>query len=216
MDACNAITLGIPDLYLSLRSHRMTSLDVDACVSAIDRQDIEQALGHDEDAFAHLVQRYQNAISHWLWRFTREPAMLEELVQEVFIEAWQGLSKFQGKSTFKTWLFTIATRVGYRYWRSKSQETTRSAEVRDWLIATGQEAELPPSAAATALYDLLAGLPPRDRLVLTLLYFEDLDTAEIAQLTGWSRVLVKVQAYRARNKLKNMLEAAGYGRKNHD
>ncbi|MEW5803879.1 MAG: RNA polymerase sigma factor [bacterium] len=196
---------------------RMTTRGLDTFVSAIDLQDIEQSLANDQSAFERLVRRYQNAVSRWMWRFTRDQNILEELVQEVFIEVWKTLSAFQGKSGFQTWLFTIATRVGYRYWRSKAQEKKRTAEVTARLISEMQQQEdLTPSDAAEALYELLATLPPRDRLVLTLLYFEDLDTREIALITGWTTVMVKVQAYRARNKLKNMLESAGYRRTKHD
>jgi RNA polymerase sigma-70 factor (ECF subfamily) len=56
----------------------------------------------------------------------------------------------------------------------------------------------------------LAELPPRDRLVLTLLHLEELDTQAIAERLGWSRTLVKVQAFRARQKLRKLLEARGY------
>jgi len=68
-----------------------------------------------------------------------------------------------------------------------------------------------PSEAAEYLYGLLDRLPPEDRVVLTLLYFEELDTREIARHMGWSRTLVKVRAYRARQKLRTMLGEAGFG-----
>jgi RNA polymerase sigma factor (sigma-70 family) len=50
-------------------------------------------------------------------------------------------------------------------------------------------------------------LPHRDRLVLTLRYFEDMSTEEMAAATGWSAPMVKVQTYRARKKLKRLLDA---------
>jgi RNA polymerase sigma-70 factor (ECF subfamily) len=52
----------------------------------------------------------------------------------------------------------------------------------------------------------LEQLPPRDRLVLTLLYLESRSVAEAADLAGWSQTMVKVQAYRARGKLRKLLE----------
>ena len=56
------------------------------------------------------------------------------------------------------------------------------------------------------LHELLAKLPPRDRLVLTLLYLEGLSVAQAAQRAGWSKAMVKVQAFRARKKLRALLE----------
>jgi RNA polymerase sigma-70 factor (ECF subfamily) len=184
----------------------------DSGAAEIDSRDIAVALDGGQDAYGRLVRRHQGAVSKWMWRFTRDHVILEELVQDVFVEAWGSLSRFKGESAFRTWLFTIATRVGYRYWRKKAKDVARTAEIADRLLLDGGEAELPPSEAAEVLYGLLSGLPPRDRLVLTLIYFEEMDTAEIARMTGWTRTMVKVQAYRARNKLRKSLERAGYGK----
>ena len=56
------------------------------------------------------------------------------------------------------------------------------------------------------MHALLARLPPRDRLVLTLIYLDGCSVAEAAELTGWSQTMTKVQAHRARKKLKKLLE----------
>ncbi len=66
-----------------------------------------------------------------------------------------------------------------------------------------------PEEAAEILHSLLDRLPPRDRLVLMLRYVEDRSVEETAELTGWTQTMVKVQAWRARNKLKKLFEAAG-------
>ena len=58
------------------------------------------------------------------------------------------------------------------------------------------------------LHGLLEELPPRDRLVLTLRYLEELSVEETAERTGWSRAMVKVQAWRAREKLKRLFAKA--------
>jgi RNA polymerase sigma-70 factor (ECF subfamily) len=185
-------------------------------VAEIDLKDIAAALNGAQDAYSRLVKRYQDAVSKWMWRFTRDRVILEELVQDVFIEAWVSLSRFKGASAFKTWLFTIATRVGYRYWRKKAKDAVLTTEAADRLMIDDREKEINPSEAAEVLYGLFSGLPPRDRLVLTLMYFEEMDTKEIAHMTGWTRSMVKVQAYRARNKLRKLFERAGYGRGKND
>jgi len=188
----------------------------DSAVAEIDLRDIVTTLDGNQVAYERLVKRYQDSVSKWMWRFTRDRAILEELVQEVFVEAWMSLSRFKGKSGFKTWLFTIATRVGYRYWKKKAKDVAITIEVADQLMFDNGEKEITPSEAAEALYGLFSGLTPRNRLVLTLMYFEEMDTKEIAHLTGWTRSMVKVQAYRARNKLRKLLERAGYRRKEDD
>ncbi len=197
---------------MSFAEISVTNQDSDSGVAAIDRKDIATALDGGQDAYGRLVKRHQEAVSKWLWRFTRDRIILEELVQDVFIEAWLGLSRFKGESAFPTWLFTIATRVGYRYWKKKARDAAITTAVADRMLIADGEQEIIPSEAAEALYGLFSGLPSRDRLVLTLMYFEDLDTKEIARLTGWTVSMVKVQAYRARNKLRDLLEGAGFGK----
>ena len=66
-----------------------------------------------------------------------------------------------------------------------------------------------PREAADMLYQLFGKLPPADRLVLTLFYFEECDVKEISAQSGWNRTLVKVRLHRARKKLKFLLEEAG-------
>ncbi len=185
----------------------------DSAVAEIDLRDIAVALDGGRDAYERLLKRHQDAVSKWMWRFTRDRVILEELAQEVFVEAWVSLSRFKGESAFKTWLFTIATRVGYRYWKKKAKDAALTIEAAGRLVVDDGEKEIAPSQAAEALHGLFSRLAPRDRLVLTLMYFEEMDTKEIARMTGWTRSMVKVQAYRARNKLRKLLERAGYGGK---
>ena len=204
------------ETLMSFAEASMTNIGSDSAVAEIDLRDIAVALDGGQDAYGRLVKRHQNAVSKWMWRFTRDRVILEELVQEVFTEAWIGLSRFKGDSTFKTWLFTIATRVGYRYWKKKAKDAAINTGAADRLLIDNGKKAFTPSEAAEALFGLFSRLAPRDRLVLTLMYFEEMDTKEIARMTGWTRSMVKVQAYRARNKLRKLLERAGYRRKDDD
>ena len=77
-------------------------------------------------------------------------------------------------------------------------------------------AEMEPSAAGAAVHALLSHLPPPERLVLTLMYFEECSVREIAERMGWTRPMVKMRAYRARRRLKavaqreHLLERLGW------
>lgn len=175
--------------------------------------DIAASLSGDEDAYARLVKRYENVIARQMWRYTRDKSTLLELVEEVFVEAYLGLPGFKGRSPFLHWLRKIAARVGYRHWKKASRERGRRAELSEQVVAQYSLAnEQNPSETAAYLYKLLEKLAPADRMVLTLYYFEGLDTSEIAEQMGWTRTLVKVRAFRARQKLKVLLEKAGIGR----
>ena len=141
---------------------------------------------------------------------------MAELVQDVFVEAYLSLGSFRGKAPFLHWLRRIATRVGYRHWKRRKRERERFADASRQHLGALVVCEDPtPAEAAEHVHKLLEQLPAKDRLVLSLQYFEECDTSEIAERTGWSRTLVKVRAHRARRKLRNLLEEAGIGRSSH-
>ncbi|MBI5252461.1 MAG: RNA polymerase sigma factor [Desulfomonile tiedjei] len=176
-----------------------------------DMEEIRLSLDGDGAAYERLVGRYEKVISARMWRFTRDTFKHRELVQDVFVEAYLSLKTFRGKAPFEHWLSRIATTVGYRHWRTKIKErSNRTVPIEEWDQATWEEPEsMEPEKAAEILHSLLERLPPRDRLVLMLRHVENRSIEETAELTGWSRTMVKVQAWRARNKLKKLFEAAG-------
>ncbi len=165
----------------------------------------------DDDAFARLVRQHQQRIARLLWRFTRDRRVLEELVQDTFVQAHASLGSYRGSGTFGAWLNQIATRVGYAYWRQQDRQRSHQAQLRQSAPPCGADADaldqLSAREAAERVHALLAGLPPRDRLVLTLLYLEELSVTEAAARAGWSVTMTKVQAFRARAKLRKLLEA---------
>ena len=180
-------------------------------VDAEDAQDIYRSLNGDGNAYARLIKRYQSVITSQMWRYSRDPREVEELVQEVFVEVYNSLKNYKAKAPFQHWIRRIATRAGYRYWKVKSREQDRRKRLeREYSTLQVPNIEKP-TEAAEYTFKLLEQLPAPDRMVLTLLYFEGCNTQDIAERMGWTRSLVKVRAFRARKKLRTMLEEAGYG-----
>lgn len=183
--------------------------DSEAIVSGKNDSDdwlIRTCLSGDENSYAQLVERYERAVAGLLWRFTRDRLVLEELIQDTFVEVYLSLGRFRKNAPFYPWLRTIATRVGYRYWRRRKQRPDREAILEEWQRETRLVAKVEaPSDAAEHIYRLLELLEPKDRLVLTLRYFEGCSVNEIAERMGWSATLVKVRTFRARNKLRTLL-----------
>ena len=185
----------------------------DRSTTTADARDIEQTRHGDPDAYRRLVERYQDHVAKILWRFSRDRAVHEELVQDVFVEAYLSLNTYRGKAPFGHWLARIATRVGYRYWKGKAkQKAAEPFSLADWDNIVGDDEvveTLAADQAAELLHQLLEQLPPRDRLVLMLRYLEGCDVAETARRTGWTKTMVKVQAMRAREKLRKLVEDRG-------
>lgn len=207
---CAEVASGIVRQLLLLAESADASLSRSQESSTLDWTDIRASLAGDGEAYGRLVARHQQAIAHYLWRFSRDPQVHEELVQTVFVEAYYQLKSFAGRSPWSHWLQVIATRVGYRHWRLQTRQRQRNGAPLEESIVPATSApvghELAAAEAATRVHAALAKLPPRDRLVLTLMYLEEKSVAEIAALTGWSQSMVKVQAYRGRHKLARHLK----------
>jgi RNA polymerase sigma-70 factor (ECF subfamily) len=170
----------------------------------LDRRDIKACIEGDKNSFAKLVRRYQEPVTNLMWRFTRDKTLLEELVQDVFVEAYLSLPGYRSRAPFLHWLRAIGSRVGYRFW--KKQKADNHIFVEDYSGADKADSTEDSKSAGMLVYSLLARLPRADRLVLTLIYFDDCSIEEIARRMGWTRAMVKMRAYRARKKMKTIIE----------
>ncbi|AQQ70320.1 Sigma-24 [Limihaloglobus sulfuriphilus] len=168
-----------------------------------DKADVDAVLAGEGGRYEKIIKRYQNYISKILWRFSRDRQVHEELVHDTFVEAYMSLGGYKAQSPLSNWLATIATRQGYKHWREQSSQMAKPLPVEEWdLLADTSAAEsLEPETVSEVLFRLLEQLPPRDRLVLTLRYIEGCSVEEAALRSGWSRAMVKVQTWRAKNKL---------------
>jgi RNA polymerase sigma-70 factor, ECF subfamily len=101
--------------------------------------------------------------------------------------------------------------VGYRHWKQRARQRAQphSALPAAECPARCETPEPDPQQAAEQVHAVLDRLAPRDRLVLTLFYLEGSSVAQIAELTGWSQTMVKVQTHRARGRLRKLMEGMG-------
>ncbi len=170
--------------------------------------DIRACLSGEQSAYRRVVERHRDQVWRLMSRFSRDSRVIGELSQEVFVEAWLCLGKYRARGPFAAWLRTVAVRVGYRYWREQGRRRARETDLSEsaWTVIQTPEAAAPSEAAET-LYLFLERLDPKDRLVLTLAYWEGLDTRDIARATGWTHTLVRVRMHRARTRLKRLIES---------
>ncbi len=168
----------------------------------------------DMQQFETLIARYQPRVFATARRYARREDEVQDIVQEVFIKAFQKLDSFRAEAPFEHWLMRMTVRTCYDFLRShqRNRETTvtdlSDPEV-DWLdrFAVGPEDNSKHTDAARALVErVMSQLTPDARLIITLLELEDRSVKEISQLTGWSIPLVKVRAFRARAQMKKILE----------
>ncbi len=176
---------------------------------------IAAVLKGDTASFEPLVQRYSPRLFAMARRYARRESEVEDIVQEVWLKAFEKLKGFRGEAPFEHWLMRLAVRTCYDFLRRhqrnrESAFTDLSEPEHDWLERFQSEPETAAenAAAARQLVDrVLEALSPPARLVITLLELEDRSVKEIAALTGWSVPLVKVRAFRARAEMRRLLAA---------
>jgi len=174
-------------------------------VEDTDHRDIQESLSGNGEAYGRIVRRYESQIAKLMWRFSRLPSECEELVQDVFVEAYFSLRGYRGDAPLLHWLRRIGSRVGYRFWKQR-EKLKKNVSLME---ADGAEAPVQkgsPEEAGKILDHLLAQLETKDRLVLTLFYFEQCSMQEIADRMGWNEAMVKMRAHRAKKRLKKIAE----------
>jgi RNA polymerase sigma-70 factor (ECF subfamily) len=178
-----------------------------AVAESTDDQLVAAALGGDESAFGELAARHKTRVFGLVARFAGNGADLEDICQEVFIQAYFNLRQFRRESPFQHWLLRIATFKCYDYLRRRKRE--RAGTSMDALLESGYEPEAarppPVHPDLERLHAALARLTPKERLVITLLELEDHTLLEVSRLTNWSVANVKVRAFRARASLRKLL-----------
>ncbi|MDA1273692.1 MAG: sigma-70 family RNA polymerase sigma factor [Verrucomicrobia bacterium] len=185
-----------------------------------DTELIAAVLDGDTASFELLIQKYQPRVFASARRYARRESEVEDIVQEVFIKAFQKLASFRREAPFEHWLMRLAVRTCYDYLRShqRNRETPFAditLQETDWLdqfIASPTRDNEAVNAARAIVEKVMSKLSPAARLVITLLEIEERSVKEIAELTGWSVSLVKVRAFRARSEMRRILERMDRGK----
>lgn len=174
---------------------------------------IAAAVNGDTASFEPLIQKYSPRVFATARRYARLEREVEDIVQEVWIKAFQKLGSFRGDAPFEHWLMRMAVRTCYDFLRAhqRNRESAFSEITEpesDWLerFAAAPESTSEHAEAAKQLVArVLDQMTPAGKLIITLLEIEDRSVKEIAELTGWSVPLVKVRAFRARAEMRKIL-----------
>jgi len=188
----------------------------EALVDMEDARILKEIRAGDVDAYARLMTKYQGRVSGIVsGHAPRE--RVAELTHEVFVRAYRSLAGYRGDSPFGHWLAKVTVRTCHDFWRSEYRRRERpesdlSEECRAFVeevaaLETSEAAEetVSRSEAKELLAWALDKLSPTDRMVVTLTHLEERPVAEAAEMLGISVPNVKVRAFRARKKLRDLL-----------
>ena len=187
-----------------------------------ERELVQRAKGGDERAFEQLVTDNEKRIYNLCRRLVRNPDDAAELAQEAFLNAWRGLSKFQGDSAFSTWLYRLASNACIDFLRKEKRRKDRSMTISLDDEEEARQAELPDerfspeekleqSETRRAIAEGLERLSPEHRQVLVLRELNGFSYAEICTILALEEGTVKSRIARARAALrKSLLEQGNF------
>jgi RNA polymerase sigma-70 factor (ECF subfamily) len=171
----------------------------------------------ESEAFAPLVERYQQRIFSIVFHLVRRRDEVEDLAQEIFFKAFRAIRSYNFQSSFATWLSRIAVNHCYDYLRKvrasrlsyyaeMAEESARELERKGESPQPGGLDHGQKVMLRDFVRRLLARAPENDRLILTLKELEDYSVEEIASLLKLKPSTVKVRLHRARKRMLGDLE----------
>jgi len=182
----------------------------------VDRLLVEKAQSGDTRAFDELVLKYQNRIYELVYGFThnnRDDAF--DLSQEVFLKAFNSLNKFKGNSTFYTWLYKIAHNAGIDYTRKRKKHRRNVSLDDDTSISKHNlyskvSSDMPDKQVermelGREIAKAVDQLPPRQKQVWLLRYYEGMALKEIAKELELRIGSVKAHLFNATRTLRKLL-----------
>lgn len=180
-----------------------------------DKQLVEIVLAGDGTAFEEIFDRHKRLVAIIASRFFRRQDEIEEIIQISFAKAFAELGRFRGdhERSLSSWLVRITSNACFDTLRAHKRKSEKlDCELSECELASVVELTADDSCIAEqGLIDrdltekLLAGLADDDRLLLQLMYGEDMSVADIADVFGWSSSNVKIRAWRARASLRKAL-----------
>jgi len=175
-----------------------------------DAELITCVLAGDREAATRLFRRHLAGVYSFVhWRVGRRREAAEEVTQEVFLDAWKNLRRFDRERELWPWLCGIATRKLARFHRTAARAPSRE------VPASAESADPSPVARAvdgeirTAVGQALSGLRPNHRDLLVGKYVDNKSLAEIGRELGLSEAAVSSGLQRARQALRDALLSLG-------
>lgn len=175
-------------------------------------EDVRQ--GHQE-AFGHLVRRYEARLISVIFRFVRDRELARDLAQETFLRGYQRLDQFDPSRRFGPWLFRIGVNLTLDYLRRRKRRGWASLFSEGSVDKTLDPATPDPRGALDLEQEVravLETLPEKYRTVLVLRDLENFSTSEIAAIVNRKEATIRWRLAEARNRFQRSWEQRQAGK----
>jgi RNA polymerase sigma-70 factor (ECF subfamily) len=148
----------------------------------IDLERVERCLKGDRTAFEELVRTYQQPIYRLCYRYAYNAEDAYDLAQDAFLKAYQGLSSFNHRSSFKTWLYRVAINncINFAQRQKSHGEEVEVENAEDGSVRIHHDAEV--NEELVMMRSALEQLPPRQQAAIKLRVYQELSYEEISKV----------------------------------
>ncbi len=153
--------------------------------------------------FSHLVERYKDVSYSLACSLLRNDHDAEDLLQDSFVKAFRGLSRFRQDSSFGVWLYRIVYNGCMNHIKSKGRSAATGRQEDDHSLLNGPAdgtplSEMLVSERRVIIDGILGSMKEQEALMLRLYYLAEMNVSEIREITGFSVAKVKIALHRAR------------------
>ncbi len=167
----------------------------------------------DKQALQVLYGRHHVRVFRFLLRFVSDESTAEDLVSEVFLDAWRQADRFEARSQVSTWLLAIARNKALSALRKRTTEEL-DEEVAEFIEdpSDSPEVAMQKAQTMTILQRCLTQLSPAHREIVDLVYYHEKTIDEVAEIIGVPQNTVKTRMFYARKRIAELMAAQGIAR----
>lgn len=177
---------------------------------------VEAAQKGDKDSYGKLVNKYSKPLHYHITKIIHNPDLIEDLVQDIFMKAYDNIGSFNREYAFSTWLYRIATNHSIDYLRKKKVKTysldrpvegkegPMTQEIADQDNETDRE--IIHKERNMIIVEAINSLPERYRKVIQMRHMEERSYQEISEILGLPLGTIKAHLFRARELLNKYLK----------
>ena len=167
---------------------------------------IEEVRKGQRSSFSELVKRHQRGLLRLSMRFMKDTDLAQDVVQDSFIKSFEKLNLFEGRASFKSWLYQIAVNTARNKLRENRYDFSNIEDIQISVSATA-ETNLVHTAVSQMIQAEVDKLPFKQKTALVLRVYEDMSFAEIAEVMECPYDTAKANYRHALLKLKETFEA---------